>query len=1124
MTHPMEGFDPALAQFRLATIQLVNWGPFHGYHSIDIHRDGTLVTGPSGSGKSTLLDAISCVLMDRSVTFNAAAHDDGVGSKERTFYSYVRGKSGARRDASRGSKAIYLREGATWSAVGLTWENKAGASITGCRAMQMSRAATGDGEITHSLLITEQPFDLRDLEPAADQHLRQDAVRRAVPTAATFGNEYGRYIARLSTLIGIRGQDGDSAKAIRLLHKAQSSKGVHNIDETFKRFVLDDSQVTDRKDTAVEQFQSLRNGYDDMTRARDQIGALGDLPELWEGFLTAGGSSAELRALIETDAQVTPLESYVLRLHKDLLAARAEYEHAERTHQRTLHGAATAEYGRLAGKIKALEAHRHEQGGDALDRLDAQRGVLVAERARTVEQAQDAAARCDLLGVPAPGSPKELAVLLAQHPTSGADDDEPSLRATLHASIAAHSEAGRTLTARRSDLASFASRRSNIPVRALELRRRIIEGTGLVEADLPFVGELIDVASSEEVWRPAAERLLGGFGLGLLVARGSYAQVAQFVDTHDLRGRVRYTPVDTGERPAGAPGAVGTMAAKIDVADSPFAGWVTDQLVHRFAHTCAQEASELAHLPQAVTLRGQIKHRGGTHEKDDRDGAHRDRVIGFDNAATVRDLEQEISALELHRDELAIAVGQADAARELVGRRRDAWARLASVTWDEIDVAAADRALAQLDAEAASSASGDALVGLDEQLGQLTEARDEANHQARTALAASTEAERRWSARLTEEDAVTTRLDAAPELAADELRVLAEIAASCNPNPEVEGVGALRKAMVQAVEARLATVRLAETNARGRIQLMLANFLHRWPDEAGELSPEVDSAPDYLARLKYLLEDDLPGALDDWRRLMHRINQMGLSSLIQTLRDERHMIDDRISPVNDVLRHVPFGYDGYLQIATSDVEPPASRAFKAEIDAILETTPGKDLDDAGLEERFRRIQRLMVRLDGTEPADREWQRDVLDVKRHVRIAAEEYRRGETSARVYEGVGATSGGEGQELIAATLGAALRYQLGGIEEVPVFGSVTVDEGFVKSDPDVTRRAIRALQSFGFQLLIAAPLDKYQSMEREFGSAYLIESDPNLGRAQAKGFAIGFGPDRPGHEPAVRTTDLP
>lgn len=122
-TQLLEGFDPAIAQFRMTRIQLVNWGPFHGYTPIEVHRDGTLITGPSGAGKSTLLDAVICVLMDRTVTFNAAAHDDAVGSKERTFYSYVRGKTGSRRDESRGTRAIYLRERATWSAVALTWKS-----------------------------------------------------------------------------------------------------------------------------------------------------------------------------------------------------------------------------------------------------------------------------------------------------------------------------------------------------------------------------------------------------------------------------------------------------------------------------------------------------------------------------------------------------------------------------------------------------------------------------------------------------------------------------------------------------------------------------------------------------------------------------------------------------------------------------------------------------------------------------------------------------------------------------------------------------------------------------------------------------------------------------------------
>lgn len=1122
MEQIMDGFDPALAQFRLAKIQLVNWGPFHGYHSIDIHREGTLVTGPSGSGKSTLLDAIISVLMDRSVTFNAAAHDDGVGSKERTFYSYVRGKSGARRDAARGSKAIYLREGATWSAVAVTWENKASASVTACRAMHMTRAAASDTDIIHSLLVAEQPFDLRALEPAADQHLRQDAVRRALPFATTFGNEYGRYMARLSTLIGIHSQEGDSAKAIRLLHKAQSSKGVHNIDETFKRFVLDDSKVLERRDTAVEQFQSLRNGYDDMVRARDQITLLGTMPGLWAAYQQAGGETSSLRTLIGPADGASLVDTYVLGVHKELLAGRAEQQRTERDRQQATHEAAEADYCRLDAEVGRLQGRRRLEGGSVLDDLDAEIAVLAKEHDAVAERAGSLAHWCDLLGHQAPSSAPELAELQARlSPATGAD--ALTLRTALHESITALKDVERAHATRLAEKRSFEGRSSNIPLGSLEVRRRILDGTTLDEADLPFVGELIDVTSGEEEWRTAAERLLGSFGLGLLVGRAAYPQVAAFVDANDLQGRVRYTPVDTGAPVATADADGGTMAAKIEVADSPFRGWLTEQLVRRYSYRCVRDSGDLAHLPQAVTLRGQIKHRSGTHEKDDRREARRHRVIGFDNAATVRDLTLEIASLEAQLDPARTNVQQCEKAQELAAQRQVSAEGITRTTWAQVDVATSGSRIGQLRAQREQAAVGNDLALIDRELAGLVADRNEAYHVARTAQQAAKDASHAWSAAVSQEDGVTTRLDAAPELSDEQSRTLAAIAAECAPDLTIETVAGLRRAVRQAVEARLAGVHSTRTTVQTKIASILATYLNRWPDERGELSGEVDSSPDYLGRLQHLRDDNLPAALDAWRHLMHQINRMGLSSLIQTLRDERLMIDDRITPVNEVLRTVPFGYDGYLQIVTTDVEPRASRAFKAEIDAVLENTLGHDLDDDVLEGRFQRIQRLMLRLDGVEPADREWQRDVLDVKRQVRISAEEYRRGEAEARVYEGVGATSGGEGQELIAATLGAALRYQLGGVEEVPLFGSVMVDEGFVKSDPDVTRRAIRALQSFGFQLLIAAPLDKYQSMEREFGSAYLIESDPSLGRAQAKGFAIGFGPEQPPRQRSVTAPGL-
>src|SRR5581483_253858 len=67
------------------------------------------------------------------------------------------------------------------------------------------------------------------------------------------------------------------------------------------------------------------------------------------------------------------------------------------------------------------------------------------------------------------------------------------------------------------ELLSLQQRSSQIPDDDIRLRRRLITELKLTEEDLPFVGELLRVRSSEERWEPAIERLLHNFGRRLLV-------------------------------------------------------------------------------------------------------------------------------------------------------------------------------------------------------------------------------------------------------------------------------------------------------------------------------------------------------------------------------------------------------------------------------------------------------------------------------------------------------------------------------------------------------------------------------------------------------------------------------
>lgn len=120
------------AQQRLERIQLVNWGTFNGSFTLPVPRDGLLITGPSGSGKSSLLDALAAVLVQpKWLMFNAAAQEGGVSDRNRSLISYVRGAFKREADDATGEvSTAYLRTGATWSGIALTFDDGTGAGTS----------------------------------------------------------------------------------------------------------------------------------------------------------------------------------------------------------------------------------------------------------------------------------------------------------------------------------------------------------------------------------------------------------------------------------------------------------------------------------------------------------------------------------------------------------------------------------------------------------------------------------------------------------------------------------------------------------------------------------------------------------------------------------------------------------------------------------------------------------------------------------------------------------------------------------------------------------------------------------------------------------------------------------
>ncbi len=111
------------------------------------------------------------------------------------------------------------------------------------------------------------------------------------------------------------------------------------------------------------------------------------------------------------------------------------------------------------------------------------------------------------------------------------------------------------------------------------LRRALCEALGLAKDDTPFAGELLQERDDERDWEGAAERLLHGFGLSLLVPDARYRRVAEWVDRVHLRGRLVYfhvRPVRRGELPGRHRN---SLVRKLSIKpDSPFYDWLEREL------------------------------------------------------------------------------------------------------------------------------------------------------------------------------------------------------------------------------------------------------------------------------------------------------------------------------------------------------------------------------------------------------------------------------------------------------------------------------------------------------------------------------------------------------------------
>ncbi|RLP77000.1 hypothetical protein D9V32_05080 [Mycetocola tolaasinivorans] len=1077
----IDGATEGTTQWRAELFQVVNWGGFQGHHAIPLSPTATLLSGASGSGKSTLLDAYLALMMPSDTAFNGASNDATTGrargADQRNLLSYLLGKTDSRRDPETGAMLDRVLRGessSTWGAIAMTFVDDNARRFTVLRTYFVPRGASASASVSMKMAVLDSEFDLRTLETIAESRFDRRALRGVAPGIQVCGT-YLEFAQKLHTRLGI-GAGGDGSKALRLLARIQAGQQVRTVDGLYKSMVLERPTTFEAADTALAHFADLEKSYEAMVTEDQKSTVLAQVPALMRDLSNARIEEATIDTFGVNQEGATAFNLWRVRTERELLETATTVNAADRRTARERIATAREFEDGLASRLATIQRQQRENGGDILEDLGQQRTALEHRREQVALERDAFAGRVSTLG-DAPDSAVEFTAaqdaadtFLAAY-TEREQEHEDRINALGRDQYPLESDR----RALRDEVTSLSGRTGLVPPHLHQARLALAEASGLNPEDLPFVAELMDLASGEERWRTAAEVTLGPISRILVVNEEHLDAFSRSIDDVELSTRIVFEGV------AAAPfteleGNPEMISGKLVFQDSPYAHWVQDRV--RAAHTdalCVESVSELRGSGRRVAPSGQTR--------DGNRGAHGDNsvrpIIGFSNTARLSQIEAEVAVLDARLADLVGEISAERAALTVLRAHRDAHRVVRDARWSTIDVAAVDTALADLAAERERVlADSDVLRSLGDEETRLRVERDAAQRERFLAEDAGTKLAAEHERLVDREDALAEAWErvSSAELAPEHAERLDAELANVGGGTDLAAFDSGVRRLGERLRAQSAQAREAAATATSALETAFRIYQDRWPDP--NLGTGVDSAEGYRDILDTIITTGLHDRRQEWTRRLSEWSGQDLVPLGGAFDGAIEAIEERLDPVNDILSTLPFGAGrDRLKIALRRLHGEDVTRFRREL-RDLSAGSSDPLDDAAAQERFTRLRAFMDLLRDGADGQRD---DLLDVRRHVEITAVRQTVEGVEVSTYSSLGGKSGGESQELVAFIVGAALRFQLGDESRTrPRFAPVFLDEGFVKSDAEFAGRAVAAWQGLGFQLIVGAPLDKVTALE--------------------------------------------
>lgn len=1086
----LEGFfefsdDDKMAGFRLTRVEVYNWGTFHD-RIWELSLDGRngLLTGDIGSGKSTLVDAVTTLLVPSNrVSYNKAA---GAEHRERSLRSYVMGYyKSERSDGGYSAKPVALRDRNSYSVILGVFTNEGyNQTVTLAQVFWQKDVV---GQPARFFTVADRELSIREHFSGFGTEISvlKKRLKNLEHVEPLFEN-FPSYGAAFRRRFGLK-----SEQALELFHQTVSLKSIGNLTGFVRENMLEEAfDTSGRIGELIRHFDDLNRGHEAVVKARTQIERLTPLASSLsklEGFEHEAASLRRCRdalspwfsnekALLLIDRikkQEAAIEKLILR--SDGIASNRDS---------------------MRGERDELKRAITESGGDRIEAMKNETVEREKEKGRKLEQFEKYFDLCIELGLK---KSKNAETFVDNK--NRAKERSGELKSKIDDLQNSRTENGvelKSLKTEHDELSlevdSLRKRKSNISDRQIRIRNRLCETLNLPDNILPFAGELMAVREEESQWEGAIERVLHNFGLSLLVPEEIYADVAEWVDSTNLRGRLVYYKIPTGKVKRPNQIIENVLSSKVLVkADSPYRDWLELQLHSRFDYTCCDNLEIFRKVKKGITRFGQIKGSAFRHEKDDRhDINDRSRyVLGWSNRAKLRVLENQMRELETSMMELAGILSKINEKNEKYDDERGKLTRLEMFgDWDELDWRPAAKRIEYLEKEIKKlERSSDRLKTLSESLNRVeTDIR-----------AAEDEFEKtnREIAKLEERCSnLNSMLELASELVEasdDSMEELSELmqplidAELPGMTLSIENCDARERQLRERLQARIDAIDKRVKNLAEKVVSIMTGFRKDYPSETRDFDASVDSGSDYVALLRRLEVDDLPSFEARFKKQLNENTIREIATFQAQLNKEYHQIEERIALINRSMSAIEYNRGRYIKLETMQTIDSDIRAFRQELRSCTEGSLSET--DSGLytEEKFIQVKGIVDRFRGREglsDLDRKWTAKVTDVRNwFVFAASERWSEDDSEYEHYTDSGGKSGGQKEKLAYTILAASLAYQFGlewGEVRSRSFRFVVIDEAFGRGSDESTRYGLELFRQLNLQFLLITPLQKINIIE--------------------------------------------